>query len=305
MASMAPDEFPDAREWRRAESRARTRRRRVAALGALVAVVAIAGGIVALASSSGGDSKKAAARTVATTPRDIERTAPAAAGGVPPRAPQPAPANSEPPGRKIPILMYHVVQAAPAGTAYPDLWVPGDRFRAEMEMLSQKGFNAITMRDAYDYWKRGRRIPKPPILRRLNWPGVIYLQAGALKTPGAEGIGKADVRDLLGFGWELGSHTIDHSDVTTLSADKLRYEIAYSKVFFQRMFKVPISSFCYPAGKNNNAAVAAVAKAGYTNATTVDEGLGSPAELLRLKRIRVHARDTAATLAKRLAGAGA
>jgi peptidoglycan/xylan/chitin deacetylase (PgdA/CDA1 family) len=324
MAAMAPDEFPDAREWRRAEARARTRRRRAAAFGLLVAVVSITGGVIALA-SGGSDrgSKKTAAKTVATAPKDIVRASPAGTNAVPPRAPQPSPGQSEPPGRRIPILMYHVVEAAPAGTAYPDLWVPGDRFRAEMAMLSRKGFNGITMRDAYDYWKRGRRIPKhpvvltfddgyrsqlataAPVLRQLGWPGVIYLQAGALKTRGAEGIGKSDVRELLGFGWELGSHTIDHADVTTLSANRLRYEIAYSKEFFQRMFKVPISSFCYPAGKNNHAAVAAVAKAGYTNATTVDEGLGSPTELLRLKRIRVHASDTADTLEKRLAAAGA
>lgn len=306
MAVVLPDDFPDAREWRRAEARARTRRRRFAALAALVGVLAVVGGVLALSSSGGdGRSKQVASTETATAPRDIERTGASNGDGVPPRAPQPPRSESEAPGHKIPILVYHVVESAPPGTAHPDRWVAGDRFREEMAMLSRKGFNAITMRDAYDYWKRGRRIPKHPIvltfddgyrsqlataapvLRRLNWPGVLYLQAGALETPGAEGISRDDVRDLLGFGWELGSHT------------------AHSKVLFQRLFKVRISAFSYPAGKNSPAVVEAVARAGYTNATTVDEGLGSPSELLVLKRIRVGARDTASTLEKRLADAGA
>jgi peptidoglycan/xylan/chitin deacetylase (PgdA/CDA1 family) len=219
--------------------------------------------------------------------------------------------------------MYHVTEAPPSGTAYPDLWVAPERFRAEMAMLKRRGFSAITMRDAYDYWKGRRRVPKKPIvlsfddgyrshvsvaapvLRRLDWPGVLYLTATAFKNTGADGMTKAEVRDLLGFGWELGSHTIDHADMTTLSPDRLRYETAYAKRYFERMFKVGITAFCYPAGKYDAAAVAAVGRAGYDTATTVDEGLGGPGDLLRLKRIRVNGSDTAASLQQKLSAAGA
>lgn len=179
------------------------------------------------------------------------------------------------------------------------------------------------MRDAYEYWKGRRRLPRKPIvltfddgyeshlknaarvLRRLGWPGVLYLSAGALKTPGAEGISREHVQDLIRLGWELGSHTIGHSDVSTLTPDRLRYEISYSKRFFERMFKVPVESFCYPAGKYDDDAVAEVKRAGYRTATTVNEGLGNPEELLLLKRIRVNGSDTAATLERKLSDAGA
>jgi hypothetical protein len=71
------------------------------------------------------------------------------------------------------------------------------------------------------------------------------------------------------------------------------------------MFGVTIGSFCYPAGKYNDAAVAEVKRAGYGTATTVNEGLGSSKELLLLKRVRVNGSDTAATLEKKLTAAGA
>src|SRR4051795_7099038 len=48
----------------------------------------------------------------------------------------------------IPILMYHVISAAPASAPYPQLWVAPERFAAEMRALHRAGYHAITLAEA-------------------------------------------------------------------------------------------------------------------------------------------------------------
>ncbi len=55
--------------------------------------------------------------------------------------------------------MYHAVEAPPTGTAFPELWVPAERFAEEMHALDRAGYHAITMHDATDYWEGRRRVP--------------------------------------------------------------------------------------------------------------------------------------------------
>lgn len=219
--------------------------------------------------------------------------------------------------------MYHVVEAPPPGVAFPDLWLPAERFEAQVAMLEREGYNAITMRDAWDYWQGKRRIPKRPIvltfddgyrsdatvaepaLSKAGWPGVLYLTTAQLKTPGAEGITRAQVRELIAAGWELGGHTMEHPNLPGLPPDRLRYEISDSKRLFEKTFAVKVGSFCYPAGKYDDATIAEVKRAGYDTATTVEEGLAKPGDPLLLKRIRVNGSDSAEALREKLSAAGA
>lgn len=246
-----------------------------------------------------------------------------AADGPPARSAEPPPARSEPPGRRMPILMYHVTEAAPADAPYPELWVAPDRFAEQMQMLEDAGYHPITMRDAEDYWAGGLRIPRKPIvltfddgyrshvdvalgeLQRRGWPGVLYLEVAAMKKPGAEGISRAGVRELIDAGWELGAHTMTHPDLTTSTAADLHEEVAGSRKLLRRMFGVAVDAFCYPAGQYDDAVIAEVERAGYVSATTVEEGLAGPPDTpFTRHRIRVNGSDSASALAGKLAAAG-
>jgi peptidoglycan/xylan/chitin deacetylase (PgdA/CDA1 family) len=99
------------------------------------------------------------------------------------------------------------------------------------------------------------------------------------------------VKKMLASGWELGSHTLTHPDLTTISATQLEDEVAGSKEQISKKFGVPIDFFCYPAGKLNDTVVAAVKDAGYIGATTVEEGIATPDNPLELKRIRINGDD--------------
>jgi peptidoglycan/xylan/chitin deacetylase (PgdA/CDA1 family) len=317
----------DERVRRRAEATERTRRQRrlaVGALGALAAVVAI----VAVLSLGGGDDlpelgpdEASATDTVATSaakPASADRQ-----GAAPARAPEPPPAESEPPGQALPILMYHVTEAPPAGTPFPELWVEPTRFAEQMQAIEDAGYTAITMRDAEDYWSGKRRVPRKPIvltfddgyrshvdvalpeLEKRGWPGVLYLEVAAMKKPGAEGISRADVSKLVDAGWELGAHTMTHPDLTTLDAAALTEEIAGSRKLLRKQFGVAVDAFCYPAGKYDDTVIAAVDDAGYASATTVEDGLAGPGdEPFTRHRIRVNGSDSGATVVANIAAAG-
>lgn len=308
----------EARAQRRKAARRRVRRQRLLGASALVAVLGAL--LVVFVLAKGGSDPAPTATHPRTLAKHHEQPTKA---GLPARAPEPAPAAAEPPGRPIPILMYHAVEAPPAGTAFPELWVPAESFAAEMERLHSDGYHAITMADATDYWRGRRRVPRKPIvltfddgfrsqveealpvLKRLGWPGVLYLEVAALHTPGSGGISNAGVRELLRAGWELGSHTMTHPDLPTIGAEQLHEEVVDSRRLLRRRFHVPVDAFCYPAGKYDDAVVAAVEQAGYSTATTVDPGLAGPGDRFRLPRVRVNGSDDADTLMQHLADAGA
>lgn len=309
----------EARALRRREARRRIRRRRWTVAGVLVAVVVGLIAVVAVTGASHSDEpsaptgSEAKRRPAETTPAERE----------PARTPEPAAADAAPPGKPIPILMYHATEAAPAGAAFPDLWVSGETFAATVDLLAERGYHAITMRDAYDYWKGRRRVSRNPVvltfddgfrshvtnalpaLERHGWPGVLYLTVSALHTPGADGIGRGGVRRLLRAGWELGSHTMTHPDLTTIGPEELDEEVAGARDWLKREFHQPVGSFCYPAGKNDDTVVAAVEAAGYVTATTVEPGLAGPGDLLRLPRIRINAGESPETVLERIVDAGA
>jgi peptidoglycan/xylan/chitin deacetylase (PgdA/CDA1 family) len=223
--------------------------------------------------------------------------------------------------RPVPILMYHVIARPPAGSAYPDLFVPRPEFAAQMGWLANHGYRAVTLDRVYAYWHERAALPRKPVvltfddgsasirrnalpvLRKFRWPGVLNLKLDNMRARG--GITPAQVRALVGAGWELDSHTISHPDLTALSPAALEREVEDSRWMLQRQFRVPARFFCYPSGRYNAAVLAAVRAAGYRGATTTRFGLGRPGELFTLARIRVDGGDGASQLKAKLRALGA
>ncbi|CAB4920051.1 unannotated protein [freshwater metagenome] len=213
---------------------------------------------------------------------------------------------------RVPILMYHVITAPPPGTAYPELWTSKERFAATMRLLAKAGYRGVTLAQVRAAWTGGPGLPaKPvvvsfddgylsqythakPVLRRLGWPGVLYLEG---KNLGTGGLTVRQVRGMIDAGWELGAHSLTHPDLTTLDTAGLRREVAGSRALLRRRFGVPVESFCYPAGRNDATVRAAVRDAGYDDATTVEPGIAGPTDdRLSLPRIRVDAATTPGTV---------
>ena len=220
----------------------------------------------------------------------------------------------------VPILMYHVIAEPPVDAPYPELYVSGPAFAAQMRWLARHGFHAVTLRAVADHWRFGRRLPAHPIvvsfddgyrsqfataapvLRRHGWPGVINL--AVRNTTNFWGLPPAQVQLLIADGWEVAAHSLTHPDLTQIGAEQLRHEVAGSRVALRRVFHVPVDFFCYPAGRLDDRVVAAVQAAGYVGATTTAPGLARPTDMFRLARVRVNRSDRVTGLAARLRAVG-
>lgn len=221
--------------------------------------------------------------------------------------------------KPVPVLMYHAISSAPAGSAAPELFVKPTTFRRQMERLRKRGYNAITLKQAYEAWTSDARVPPKPIvisfddgyrgdytdalptLSELDWPGVLNLEVRNMDNGE---ITEDMVKEMIEAGWELGSHTISHLDLTALDRKMLREEVAGSRTQLEDVFEVPIEFFCYPAGKFDPKVVAEVKRAGYLGATTTQPGLAAAKDMFKLRRIRINGSDGVQGMVAKLESAG-
>ena len=299
--------------------RPRRSRRRIAfwVVGAAVVVLA-AGWGVGRWSASASSSSPPTTHPAQTTPT----TTSAPTTAVSPPASTAPPVASAPAGRPVPILMYHAITSPPAGTALPELFLPADQFTAQMRYLKLHGFHPVTLAQVWAYWTRGATLPVHPVvlsfddgyrsqytvaartLHRYHWPGVLNLIVAHLHE-GTYGLGAHEVSRMIDWGWELDSHTLTHPDLTTVHGADLTAEVAGSRAQLQHLFGVSVSFFCYPAGAEDAEVVSAVKAAGYTGATTTQEGFADPSQgAFTLDRIRVNGSGTVSELAAQLAPEG-
>jgi peptidoglycan/xylan/chitin deacetylase (PgdA/CDA1 family) len=278
-------------------------------IGALFALVAVGAGLAVATRHS---SAKAPAATTAPKVRHRAKKAP--------RAKRPIGEITGAKARRlpVPILMYHVISKAPAGVANAELWVDEDVFADELRALRAAGYTGVTLQQVWEGWKHGGPLPKKPIvisfddgylshythakpvLRKLGWPGVLFLET---KSIGPGGLTEHQIRSLMHAGWEIDSHTLTHPDLTTLDDAALRRELGDSRAELQERFKVKADFFAYPAGRYDDRVEAATKAAGYTAAVTTDEGVArGHDDPFALARVRVNASDTAATLLAKVRG---
>jgi peptidoglycan/xylan/chitin deacetylase (PgdA/CDA1 family) len=213
--------------------------------------------------------------------------------------------------------MYHVIDDAPSDAPFPELYLSRTAFAAQMRYLAAKGFHAVTLQAVWGYW-HGARLPAHPIvlsfddgyrsqwgnaariLRRYHWHGVLNLVIRNLHA-GTYGLYPTMVRSMMAAGWEIDSHTINHTDLTTITGAALEEQVVRSRQILKHLFHAPVNFFCYPAGRYNDAATAAVQHAGYLAATTTNYGLARLSQgRYTLSRIRIDGSDTTKDLAAKL-----
>ncbi|MBC8179847.1 polysaccharide deacetylase family protein [candidate division KSB1 bacterium] len=100
-----------------------------------------------------------------------------------------------------------------------------------------------------------------------GWPvsdlSSLYLDAG-------------DVQLLAFSGMQIGSHTLSHPNLRSLSQGELHNEIVQSKIELEAITSKTISSFSYPYGKKltyNETVTNCIQGAGYGNAVTTQFGM--------------------------------
>ncbi len=198
----------------------------------------------------------------------------------------------------VPILVYHALGPAPAGAPFPGLYVSYGDFKAEMAWLHLHGYQAVTLDEVMKAWYHHGTLPAKPIvvtfdngypeqvtfaphvMAKYGWPGVLNEITEDHLYP-------RQIWPIIHIGWEVDSHSLTHPDLTTEPPDGLWAQVHDSRVYLQKTFQVPSNSFCYPSSLYNDAVIAAVKKAGYTNAVTEGDAYATSAEPYLLPRFEI------------------
>ncbi|GLV59319.1 hypothetical protein KDH_61460 [Dictyobacter sp. S3.2.2.5] len=110
-----------------------------------------------------------------------------------------------------------------------------------------------------------------PVLNNHNAKGTFYLISSYLNTPSY--LTTAQATSLQQAGNEIGSHTVDHPDLTTLNSTDLNNELAQSQQVLQAQFG-PMQDFASPYGAYDNQVISAI-KTYYRSHRSTDAGYNS------------------------------
>lgn len=206
-----------------------------------------------------------------------------------------------PPGRvTAPILLYHHVDANGKNSRYT---VEPAVFEQQMKWLYEHDYHTITITKLIDVIKNGGEIPERPfvvtfddgavsvynnafpIMQKYGFSGVFYLITGSLGSSGC--VNEEQVREMLQAGWEIGSHSCTHANLT-LGHSLINNEMYASRTELETTFDVPVNTFAYPFGRVDDVVINRAYKYGYLGAM----GLGTsyihtPATLYYLSREEV------------------
>ena len=205
------------------------------------------------------------------------------------------------PLQTIPILMYHQVDTEPPkGSPMRGLVVSPKTFARQMAALNLLGYQGKSMGDLLPYLK-GKKHGKVfgitfddgyennlrcalPILKQHGFSSTCYvvanhvgktnswdLERGVIQVPLMDA---TQLQAWVDAGQEVGSHTLNHANLETLSNAEQAMEISQSKLQLESFVqqKSGVQHFCYPYGGLNKTAVQNVRSAGYLTATTTVRG---------------------------------
>lgn len=205
------------------------------------------------------------------------------------------------PHQTIPILMYHQIDAEPPkGSPMRGLVVSPKTFARQMAALNWLGYQGKSMGDLLPYLngeKHGKVFGITfddgyennlrcalPVLNRYGFSSTCYIVANQVgKTNGWDlerGVLQVplmtaqQLQAWVDAGQEVGSHTLNHANLETLSESEQALEISQSKTQLEALVqqKAGVQHFCYPYGGLNKTAVQSVKAAGYLTATTTVRG---------------------------------
>lgn len=181
-----------------------------------------------------------------------------------------------------PILLYHHIRDIEKPGRYD---VSPATFEAQLHYLKEWGYISITIEDLSNALRYSDPLPeKPviitfddgaldvyqnafPIMQRMGFVGTFYIVSNRLKS--VDFVNVAQLKELVAAGWEIGSHSRSHIDLTKDHA-AINVEALQSKQELIDAIGFPVNSFAYPFGGIDPVVGDHISNYGYTNAV----GLG-------------------------------
>ena len=217
------------------------------------------------------------------------------------------------------ILLYHSIGAADRSD-YLKLRVDNDSFNRQMEYLREKKYNVVPLTELINKLNSGAEMRgqkfisltfddgyadnlefAAPVLKKYGFSAAVFITTGYL-----DGRGRGDnywdkwgylttenIRELVSFGFEIGSHSCSHRLLISLDDIGLRREISDSKKALEGTAKNKVTLFSYPHGAFNKRVENILKEEGYIAACTSITGFNDDkSNMLELRRIEIRSGDS-------------
>jgi peptidoglycan/xylan/chitin deacetylase (PgdA/CDA1 family) len=208
----------------------------------------------------------------------------------------------------VPILMYHRINVVTPSTpaASRGLTVHPDVFARQMTWLKRQGYRTITQRELFEALMCGRPLgPKPivitfddgyrdvffkasPVLKSLGMRATAYVVSGRISGRDPSFLTWPLLHALERRGIEIGSHTMAHLDMTSLSDARMLEDLTRSRRVLERELGHRVPWLAYPFGAYDSRVERLAGQAGYLLAVTTRPGaVQSARRPFALPRLRI------------------
>jgi peptidoglycan/xylan/chitin deacetylase (PgdA/CDA1 family) len=215
----------------------------------------------------------------------------------------------------VPILCYHRF----GKTCKSNLCIPERTFAKQLEYLKNNGYHTIHLSDLMEFLNYKTAIPSKsviitlddgyrsiyefayPLLKRYGYTASLFIYTDFIEASG-NALTWNQLRKLKAAGFEIGSHSISHADLTKKLPyendqtywSRITKEFVNSKKIIDRELNQDTQFFAYPYGNYNQQILDLFPKAGYKLGLTIRNGgnsfLSNP---LTLKRSQILAENMA------------
>lgn len=185
---------------------------------------------------------------------------------------------------QVPILCYHQVRDWRDSDSKQarDYIVPTERFKAQMQMLADSGYQTILPDQLIAYLTTGAPLPEKPVmltfddtnldqyttalpeLEKHGFKAVFFIMTVSLNRP--RYMTREQVKELSDKGHVIGSHTWDHHNVKKYEGNDWETQVAKPKRVLEEIIGKPVLYFAYPFGLWNQQTIPELRHHGLTAA---------------------------------------
>lgn len=145
------------------------------------------------------------------------------------------------------ILCFHEL-----GKAINPYCLPINDFKKVVEANSEDEIH-------FDDGRKGILALGEPYLKNIAHRTTIFMVPNFIKNYNvpeyekySEFLDFEDIEKLIKLGFEIGSHSLSHCDLTKTTGIRWKEEIIYSKKWLEDRFQIKVEKFSWPYGKVNH-----------------------------------------------------
>lgn len=194
---------------------------------------------------------------------------------------------------QVPVLCYHQIREwkAHESRLAKDVIVPPAKFKSQLQILADSGYQTILPDQLYDYLTKGTPLPPKPVMltyddgdadgyniaapemAKHGFKGVFFVMTVSMGR--SIYMTKEQIKKLSDDGHLIASHTYDHHDVRKYTDADWDKQLTGSCKQLEEITGKPIKYFAYPFGAWNKEAIPALKKrniiAAFQLSTKMDE----------------------------------